>query len=77
MVVVLRGKREGLRGDLVHISAALIVSLLLLGVSQYFPSLHNRVKLILTGMAIGIFIRMVLKYKFFILSLELGLCDSA
>lgn len=77
MVVVLRGKREGFRGNLVYVSAALIIGLFLFGVAQDLPSLHDGVKLVLTGMAIRVFIGMVLEYKFFVLNLELSLSDSA
>jgi hypothetical protein len=62
VIVVLRSQHEGLRRNLVYISAALIIGFLLFRISQHLPGLHDGFKLVLAGMAIRVFIGMVLKY---------------
>lgn len=62
MLVVLSVEGERSRWDLVDIPAVLVVMLSFLRIAQHLPRLHDFLKLLLAGVAVGVLIRMVLQH---------------
>ena len=62
VLVVLCVEGERGRGDLVDVAAVLVVVLPFLGIAEHFPGLHDLLKLLLAGVAVGVLVGMVLEH---------------
>lgn len=60
VLVILRIEGKRSRRDLIDIPAVLIIMLSFLRIAEDLPSLHDLLKLLLAGMTVWVFIRMVL-----------------
>ena len=61
MLVILSIDGDCLRGYLIDIPAVGIIMLSFLGIAEDLPSLHDELEFLFTGVAIGIFIGVVLE----------------